>query len=71
MREHGGELVRLTFRAEPAEAPVWQRVRALLKHAGRALQRRCVEAVAVTPQLPLPTAAVTAPEATHDDPSED
>jgi hypothetical protein len=62
MPEHmGGEVVRLTFRAGPADVPVWSRVRALLKHAGRTLQLKCVEAVNLTPKLPpLPQALAAA-----------
>jgi hypothetical protein len=64
MPEHmGGEMVQLTFRAEPAEVPVWPRVRALLKHARRTLQLRCVEAVDVSPKLPPLPAAVAPTEA--------
>jgi hypothetical protein len=62
MRHQGGEQYRLTFRAAPSEVPPVQRVKALLKHAGRALQLVCVEAVDCTPKLPQPAAGCRLPE---------
>jgi hypothetical protein len=52
MEHHGGEVVRLTFRARPSSLPSFVRVRRLFKLAGRVFGLQCVEAVDCTPRLP-------------------
>jgi hypothetical protein len=57
----GGEEIRLTFRAQPADVPWACRVRTPLKIAGRQLALKCQRVEDITPRWP-PTLARDATE---------